>query len=1538
MTASWVIFTCADRAMVHSSMEIQDRIDECLMRFNQLPFLCKRCQTDGMHSYCVSVGDLVMMTTASAVVEVYINPPELRLHSVRDCGCMDKRTKAHLMVPIGIFERVIRKSKSLYLANVCLDPLDDPWKILAWHPQSVVIGDDISRTVATDDLLVGELCAGGFSGWQHAQHVCKTLGMCLKSSFAVEIDYDICKVFQKTWDEAYIIRNRHEFDEYHETDGFPVFATDLQDMWWISCAGEKNVDVLTMSAPCPPWSDASSGKGLHSQDGWTTINAFLCAMLLKPKVIVMENVSAIRRHPHWQLIRSFINKCGYLVCHEESVNMSSISPQNRERLLLMIIRKDMGIPPLHKIGKFPKFDLKSMFAFQAIQSDLEGFEDLVKISSSVLAMYMDSQFLPKCSGSKKQKLDVASYRIRSIHDAFGCIMACYTSQHEFNPDNLRQRGLFGNVLQQGGQLRFLTGPECAVLMMPGKDMFIPSSRQFHMRIIGNAITSGHAAYILAFAFRTLGVVIPECIDPPSLVAEVMKSRLHFGNSVVIPCDDGWWIRKVDHETVCNPCADMLISPTIRERSFIKVQIFSGDWFLHGFCEREITSEELVGLFGVESSMIKQNHRTDDRITIQVERPFLMPLTNISWHDTKSKYIMSLYKGGFVIFTRAECQNVLQMRQIIQCEVQVLASCQFVHQICGKSISDEEPLPAICILLSREIDEGIRWHFALPVFQQKSGQISCMIDQSQSTDFVCCLKAKGITDFCAIFGWIIDVSCYGTGNPIATITFRRTLDDFVLTTDVFKSVLALWMIQMILPPDVAYMNEGSLTMIKYYGSLIWKGWIPNDWTVEMISGTWTRVADAFSIDCPIRSVIHGMNRRGDELICDFRNPTDAIVRVHWVLPCHGGGNKDETRFLAKNKLASLLLQHGVPIGAVSEYVEKVVNGISPGKLLHEIGSHGSANGWVEMKNWLNKMDFPVPPSNSSFEKAALKIQQAIRKKKVNMSVKLNASQLKIIPDHFLKHDGTPAVVLQTLFEAKSGVILCDPADAEPWVNGPCPLSQDSLACIVLGHHCSCLDPSKCFKTTVPVKDHHDEPIVVAACLHQLGKVDIVTPKDLMTDILVEKSTIVGFTIFRDECDPELWHHVTQSPVKTMLSILDDDLPSGFLASSPWGRSWRNDKEPATPDSAKSFQCHARVKDAHLGATLSVSGRYAIYTTPKSDDKGILPGWAIIWMKQSKKESQIAVTSVGIKHAGFVRSLKGVGIRVKQDAFGDAFQKLRPSDKVPSSISAKYMYKLQPLPAGAGPDLVEQFTKKNHWETRAVRAIGQNAWLVASAVECPKVWMGLNGKLVLAKHMHSGDKQQKPIVLAGSVPNPKVMSVENGPHDPWTSQANDPWANYQSQSKNHGNFGKASSLSMPSSSISPDPSIAKKLQDQDKQIASLQESVKDLTVLQQKAELSHQKAQIELDTKVTKLKTDVADQMNMLSSTFQSSLSQALAKQDAQINAGFQDLKNLFLSNQREKNEIQPNKRTKGNGKGVGTGQDQMHTGSDAEMGASPLRSG
>ena len=79
--------------MLHSSMVIQDQIDDCMKTFNQMPFLCKHCQVDGLYSYHVMVGELISIDTAFAVVEVQVILPEIRLSNMRLCKCTDTSKK-----------------------------------------------------------------------------------------------------------------------------------------------------------------------------------------------------------------------------------------------------------------------------------------------------------------------------------------------------------------------------------------------------------------------------------------------------------------------------------------------------------------------------------------------------------------------------------------------------------------------------------------------------------------------------------------------------------------------------------------------------------------------------------------------------------------------------------------------------------------------------------------------------------------------------------------------------------------------------------------------------------------------------------------------------------------------------------------------------------------------------------------------------------------------------------------------------------------------------------------------------------------------------------------------------------------------------------------------------------------------------------------------------------------------------------------------------------------------------------------------------
>ena len=1431
-----------------------------------------------------------------------------------------------------MWNRVEGKAANLAVYNVKVTNHDGISLIDGMHSSAIVVPDDISRIHSPHVIHLGEMCSGAFAGWVHAQSVCCCLDLDIRNVFAVEMDHEICDVYCKSWQNAVKVNCIGEYLESLQSCKYLIFSTDVEQGWWMTCIAHKAIDILAFSPPCQPWSEAGLGKGLNTNDGWTMVSGFVAASVLRPKTMVLEQVASIRRHIHWTLLLRVIEKCGYKIIEERVVNMNSISPQNRERLLLVLMRSDESFQHDHLPCEFPNIGLQSLMAFNAIQHDLGTFAEYVKISQAVLEKYLDYKFLPTMRSDKKRKVDVMTYRIRQTHDSVGCIMASYGSQHEFSDDKLLGKGLFGNLLQCGDQIRFFSGAEVLILMMPCQSVFVPKNLKLHMKIIGNGITSAHAIFALSFAIRALGFVDSPCAKPSLIVIETLKRRLHFGNLIIRDFADGWWIAKKSDAIIDIPM-NVAISPTIRDDRFQKVKLFAGQWNLSGFAEQSIDARDLIRCFGVNEDFIVQIHQTSDTLIIRLRQPLVLPLLLINWNDTKSKLVTIVMQETFVITHRVFDVTVAELQETLVHQGTSQHGRSFLTNMLGMVLQGYEKPPPLVMLIPSCILMNIRWTGELPKFTTASGNISTKCLTEDAIRLACLIKSRGISNMCAIFGWFIQIERGPHDDILTVISFVRQTLGFVITTEVFQSMFAIWNIQMLLPPNRRPITDDLQVCIKYYGLRVWDGFVNKGTTVGNINHSWNTSLAAFGIDCPVKCVIQGRNRTDEFSLNDHVGDTANFIQIHWVLPTHGGGAKDDQKFVALSKFATILLSRGIAVGETADYAQKVASNISSGKLLHELSTYEKSKNWDKLKEWLKGMGFPIPNPNPSIEKAVTKIQQAIRRKKNFPIYQVKADDFQICPDHFRKCDGTPAIVLSSLLGAKTGVILMDADDAKPWLSKPGPIVSESLACIVVGHQCPCVEKHKCRKITLPVHDKQGNPSVIAGCLHQLGDKDVELPKDHVSKVAVVKSTVCGFTVFRDECDCELWDMILESPVKSVLKLLAADVSEGFLATSPWGRSWKNDRAVCSPSEASSFQFHARIKEDRLKEVMTASGSGPIYITPKDENKGLLKGWAVIWMKGSKNEVLITITASDIRHHGLVRTIKGLGLRVLQKDFESSFKKLRPHDRIPTSIPATYLYKLQPLPVGLTADVVEQFTKDQGWPTRALRALGHDTWLIAAETVCDKTWLRLNEQVVLVKPIQPTSQKPKPIVLAGATPQASVKESEQvKTADPWSQDKNDPWMKYKPISGMQ-TPSQASSSSVGNHQLTlQDPSLAKKLHEQDTQIKTLQKTVEDLHTMQQKVEDATNSMQQDMDNKFQKMRSEVTNQMGVLSNQFQHSLTQALAKQDKQITNGFDEIKALFASNQTELTAKKPRTLPKGKGK-----QNEQPEDEDTHMGASPLRS-
>lgn len=149
---------------------------------------------------------------------------------------------------------------------------------------------------------------------------------------------------------------------------FPQFADrnvgDMTKADWSFLKGE-DIDLLTYSTPCQSISQAGKRDGIKKDSGtrsavlWYTENAI---RTLRPKFLLQENVRALVNKTNlddfkqWQQV---CRDCGY-TNYWTIMNAKDYGvPQNRERVFMLSVRNDLGLPAY----RFPKpFKLETAIA------------------------------------------------------------------------------------------------------------------------------------------------------------------------------------------------------------------------------------------------------------------------------------------------------------------------------------------------------------------------------------------------------------------------------------------------------------------------------------------------------------------------------------------------------------------------------------------------------------------------------------------------------------------------------------------------------------------------------------------------------------------------------------------------------------------------------------------------------------------------------------------------------------------------------------------------------------------------------------------------------------------------------------------------------------------------------------------------------------------------------------------------------------------------------------------------------------------------
>ena len=209
-----------------------------------------------------------------------------------------------------------------------------------------------------------------------------------------------------------------------DSDAQAVYSLNLGkiDKRDILTVGEDEIpdgDILTAGFPCQPFSNAGNRKGVHDSRGMLYKECLRIIERKMPKVIVFENVKGLLSTKYIDgrnladvIVEdlSNMNDVGYNVVYQ-LINAADYGvPQNRQRVLFVGIRKDIG-----KTFEFPKKQSKANLSLNNILDVPEDAENNVDWPFSPQALDMIN-YIPEGGSWKDVPYEHLAPRFQRIRD------------------------------------------------------------------------------------------------------------------------------------------------------------------------------------------------------------------------------------------------------------------------------------------------------------------------------------------------------------------------------------------------------------------------------------------------------------------------------------------------------------------------------------------------------------------------------------------------------------------------------------------------------------------------------------------------------------------------------------------------------------------------------------------------------------------------------------------------------------------------------------------------------------------------------------------------------------------------------------------------------------------------------------------------------------------------------------------------------------------------------------------------------------------
>ena len=1396
---------------------------------------------------------------------------------------------------------------------------------------------------STDKWMV-DLFAGGYGGWSFSlQFLRSEISKCtMLTAFP---QHAIVAIEQDTPAAASHAHN-HKMnlvpDEKLPHDWFCRFPHDtvinapIQSSNWKQSVAVLSADLWTISHPCQSWTNAAHAKGFEDSNGLAFASALGLIRIYRPRFVALENVKNFQDHHQYPLVQSLIRWAGYRILHQGVYDASQQLPVKRPRYLAVLQKvEELEDSFTWQVWKtIPNVTQHNWDAWQPTPSnEIHQFT----LAPEARCMYLDPKLLPKGISTSHHQ-DMMKFRVPMTNQKLPVFMAAYGSHHHLPYSLLKDKGMHGFFTRENGTFRWFKPTEILMLHSHFSPCTLLKPAELSWKFLGNSIVVHHGIMALANILgHQFGI---KTDDEFQSIFHALDGKRLRANNTMIHSDEYAWYLGTKEQIISQQKRLQYLSDELKWTGDPSPKWPGGFFFHQEYGLQRIedntdTTPSQVPMTIEDSSECSDNSVLESSKTCEItiaaspgtygnlQLEDIWQWTDIHelWGDKFQPYSIDgtflsnidIPKKAFLMPIQDDqsIQTTDDVRHGILWNDENGSHCLLVvHEIQWKQVQQDHPHlaeynfddhgkipPMLKIRRSMKVmiePQVIHPYPTLKEVIPSFASVGTIALIPQHTDILVIVFTGLSQDLIHVLTfwhyalndhWLSSHGrqmCFQVEDPNkARLIFRPSGSSFATPITILQSSLQVQLIKTVFEsfqsPEVA-----AIVQVQFEHRYISEIALPEEQTFADFYQLCQHVT-LFSNNGLTPALIVGMKRVGDDvtigkLVDHYGQAFRCIVGPTFV----GGTGKSSHKQTVQASLASVLIEEGVKLEDVSRHVQKVIKQVGLPKLTQLLFVESEKEKHDQIQVILQECDIPRQMKTAKVATSKAKYTKIANDQQQKFSRQIDVGQYKLMPGFFIRATGEPLPIQSTFSPCVSGITMMQAANAEQWLMHKGKIIPDEMALFLIGDLTE-EQQQKTKKVVAPAYNTAGDQVLLAGWLLQLGETEVQlsthdTPKIQTLDVQV-----CSFTLWASDFSKEHWQDIVQSPVKQTKLILDKD-QLGDVLKTPWGRTFRQGKNPCAQSDATSVQFHAEIMIRDLRKLLRRSGFNRVYVTPKDIGGSPSQEWRIIWTSETVQSLE-AQTMSQPGAAGLIKGNKNYGLRVEPSAFQQIWNLLHPGEDPPMPIPKGSLWRLHPLPYGVDKQVMKEWAENVGWSCYPIRSLGAKAWMVQSKDPPPNPLLSFNGQPLIVKCMPSKVDN----ITSGIVAGPKSRPPPEQKHPDNIFRTGDPfhdaWSAWQPTSQKTGPKESSSAENVPG------PTSAH-LQQHDQQLQTLENAVKQLEEVCKAKEHQDNAKFADLEESIAQNHQQVQGAFQALRSDFQTSLAQAITQQDVKLSKGFDEIKDLF----------------------------------------------